>query len=46
MDKLRFCRRCYDYIAHDEFFGYCIKYNTQARHNDTCKIVLEELYDR
>ncbi len=36
----RFCRKCRDYIAHDEYFGYCIRYNCQARHDDTCKTIL------
>lgn len=41
----RFCRKCKEYKAHDDNFGYCFRYNTQARHNDTCKIVLEMMFN-
>ena len=39
----RFCRKCRYYVQHDEFFGYCIKYDAQCRHNDTCEVVLSEM---
>lgn len=35
-----FCRRCKQYIRHDDNFGYCVRYNTQARHDDTCKTII------
>ena len=41
----RFCRKCKSYIAHDENFGYCIRYKCQARQDDTCKIILEMVND-
>ena len=37
----KFCRKCYEYVEYDDNFGYCRKYNCQARHNDTCKIIME-----
>jgi len=45
MEYKRFCRKCNQYIAHDEYFGYCIKYNSQARHNDTCEVIIEAMVD-
>ena len=43
--KERFCRKCWDYIAHDEYFGYCVKYGCQARHDNTCSVIKEMLSD-
>lgn len=45
MDKQRFCRKCKSYVKHDEYFGYCIKYKCQARHDDTCTTILEVVGD-
>lgn len=45
MERQRFCRKCKSYIKHDEYFGYCIKYNCQARHDDTCSVILEMVAD-
>ncbi len=39
------CRKCYDYLEHDEYFGYCRKYNCQARYNDNCSIIKEMIPD-
>ena len=39
--RLPFCRKCKEYIAHDEYFGYCKRYKCQARHDDTCEIIRE-----
>lgn len=41
MDFERFCRKCQNYKEHDDNFGYCYKYDCQARHDDTCTIILE-----
>lgn len=43
MDKL--CRKCKSYLRHDEYFGYCIKYNCQAKHDDNCKNILMVVAD-
>ena len=39
------CRKCKQYIAHDEYFGYCIKFNQQARYNDNCTLIMEMIPD-
>ena len=41
--KGRFCRRCDFYHRYDDYFGYCMKYRNQARHDDTCEIIKEML---
>lgn len=41
MDKQRFCRKCWDWIRYDDYFGYCKKHQCQARHDDTCEVILE-----
>lgn len=33
------CFKCYSYIKHDAFFGYCPKYKCQARATDNCEII-------
>ena len=35
----RFCRKCNEYLRYDDYFGYCKRFNCQARHDDTCKTV-------
>ena len=45
MGYIRFCRKCKSYITHDEFFGYCVKYQCQARHDDTCEVIKEMIGD-
>lgn len=45
MDKQRICRKCKQYIKHDEYFGYCVKFDCQARWNDNCEIIMEMLPD-
>lgn len=37
----RLCGQCKHYKKHDDFFGYCFKYNCQARHDESCKIIKE-----
>ena len=37
--KDRFCRKCQDWIRFDDYFGYCKRFDCQARHDDTCNTV-------
>lgn len=37
----RFCGQCKNYKKHDDLFGYCFKYNCQARHDESCGIIKE-----
>lgn len=42
------CYKCKSYLKHDDNFGYCKKYNCQARNNDNCDIIepLSPDYDK
>ena len=33
------CYRCKSYLKHDNNFGYCKKYNCQAKADEDCKII-------
>ena len=39
--KMKMCYKCKAYLKHDANFGYCKKYQCQARGTDTCKIIQE-----
>lgn len=34
------CYKCPYYIRHDSNFGYCKKYQCQARGNDDCDVII------
>ena len=35
------CYNCKYYLKHDDNFGYCKKYNCQAKSDENCKIISE-----
>lgn len=39
MENSIFCRKCRSWLRFDDNFGYCKKFNCQARHDDSCKTV-------
>ena len=39
--KMKMCYKCKAYLKHDANFGYCKKYQCQARSTDTCKVIQE-----
>lgn len=41
----KICRKCKEYIKHDEYFGYCKRYDCQARWNDNCIFIKEMQYE-
>lgn len=41
--KKKKCYMCKKYLAHDSNFGYCKKYKTQAKSNDSCDTIVQTL---
>ena len=41
LKREKMCYKCKSYFKHDANFGYCKKYQCQARSTDTCKVIQE-----
>ena len=41
LKREKMCYKCKAYLKHDANFGYCKKYQCQARSTDTCRVIQE-----